>query len=357
VSDDPASEGPKDGPGEFAEADPIEAVEPTKVIPMPRLPDLPPALALPMSLRPALPLAPPKSDEAERVRKAEEEIARMAAEQTSDAQQETLTQRPLSLLDDVDGLVEKGMQHESIEALAPALPAPDPAVEGKPKQEPALQLVDVAKSYYKGNLEVRVLDGLDLEVPQGNFEALMGPSGSGKSTLLHLIAGLDRPTAGSIRVAGADLGSMSEEQLSHWRARTIGFIFQHYNLLPALTAAQNVELPLLLRKELTKAQRRERVRIALRVVGLEERQSYRPRELSGGQEQRVAIARAIVTDPKILICDEPTGDLDRQSADAVLDLLVELNRQFHKTIFMVTHDPEAASRATHRRVLSKGRLT
>jgi len=149
---------------------------------------------------------------------------------------------------------------------------------------------------------------------------------------------------------------MSEEQLAHWRARTIGFIFQHYNLLPVLTAAQNVELPLLLRKDLSRKERRERVEVALRVVGLQDRLQYYPRELSGGQEQRVAIARAIVTDPKILICDEPTGDLDRASADAILELLVKLNRDFDKTIFMVTHDPEAAARATLRRTLSKGRL-
>ncbi len=311
-------------------------------------------LALP---QPVAPIAPPKPnqaklDELERVRRAEEEIARMGAAESP----KVLTAQPLALLDDVEGFVDKNMQPETLEALAPPMPGPSDAADAKPVRELALSLVDVAKSYYKGSLEVRVLDGLDLEIPQGSFEALMGPSGSGKSTLLHLIAGLDRPTAGSIRVAGADLGSMSEEQLSHWRARTIGFIFQHYNLLPALTAAQNVELPLLLRRELTKAQRQERVRIALKVVGLEDRLAYRPRELSGGQEQRVAIARAIVTDPKILICDEPTGDLDRASADAVLDLLCELNRQFNKTIFMVTHDPEAASRATSTRTLSKGRL-
>ena len=309
-----------------------------------------PGLSMPAALK-------TKLDEAERVRRAEEEIARMSAEQAAQASEPVLTAKPLSVLDDVEGFVDKSVQHETLEALAPAMPGPGSQDgEEKAPRELALSLVDVAKSYFKGNLEVRVLDGLFLEVPQGSFEALMGPSGSGKSTLLHLIAGLDRPTAGSIRVAGADLGSMSEEQLSHWRARTIGFIFQHYNLLPALTAAQNVELPLLLRTELTKAQRAERVRIALKVVGLEDRLHYKPRELSGGQEQRVAIARAIVTDPKILICDEPTGDLDRKSADAVLDLLGELNRQFSKTIFMVTHDPEAASRATSKRVLSKGRL-
>jgi putative ABC transport system ATP-binding protein len=254
-----------------------------------------------------------------------------------------------------DDLEQELSEAEIEESVEETLSFGEPAA-AAPSEEIVLSLVDVAKSYYKGDQEVRVLDGLDLEVPSGGFEALMGPSGSGKSTLLNLIAGLDRPTAGSIRVAGADLGSMSERQMSRWRAYTIGFIFQQYNLLAVLTAAQNVELPLLLRKDLSNKQRRERVRLALSVVGLGERMDHYPRELSGGQEQRVAIARAIVTDPKILIADEPTGDLDRENADSILDLLGQLNKEFGKTIFMVTHDPEAAARATKQRVLKKGRL-
>ncbi|MCC6806933.1 MAG: ABC transporter ATP-binding protein [Deltaproteobacteria bacterium] len=222
--------------------------------------------------------------------------------------------------------------------------------------EPIVTLVDVAKSYYKGSLEIPVLDGIDLEIQPGSFEALMGPSGSGKSTLLYLMAGLDRPTAGSIRVIGADLGSLSDAQLSEWRALNMGFVFQQYNLVPVLTAAENVELPLLLRKKLTKAQRAERVAIALEAAGLKGRDHHYPRELSGGQEQRVAIARAIVGDPKIIICDEPTGDLDGESANAILDLLGTLNKEFGKSIFMVTHDPDAADRATVQRRLKKGRL-
>ena len=307
----------------------------------------------------------------ERLRLAEQELTRLHAAEAEDSAFEQLADAEAApaaedrgdeistddLLDDVEGFVDRGLESEAVQALGVHL---HDAVESRrpaaSAAELALSLVDVTKSYFKGNLEVRVLDGLDLEVPLGSFVALMGPSGSGKSTLLHLIAGLDRPTAGSIRVAGADLGSMSEEQLSHWRARNVGFIFQHYNLLPVLTAAQNVELPLLLRTDLSRKDRRERVKIALRVVGLADRVSYYPRELSGGQEQRVAIARAIVTDPKILICDEPTGDLDRVSADAVLDLLALLNRDHGKTIFLVTHDPEAADRATSRRLLSKGKL-
>ena len=307
----------------------------------------------------------------DRLRLAEQELTRLHAAEAEDAalkqladaeaaaakSDEAVEMSAEDLLNDVEGFVDRGLESEAVQALGVHLhddvEARRPAASAA---ELALSLVDVTKSYFKGNLEVRVLDGLDLEVPLGSFVALMGPSGSGKSTLLHLIAGLDRPTAGSIRVAGADLGSMSEEQLSHWRARNVGFIFQHYNLLPVLTAAHNVELPLLLRKDLSRKERMERVKIALRVVGLEERVNYYPRELSGGQEQRVAIARAIVTDPKILICDEPTGDLDRTSADAILDLLALLNRDHGKTIFLVTHDPEAADRATSRRLLSKGKL-
>ncbi len=213
----------------------------------------------------------------------------------------------------------------------------------------------ISKTFFRGKEPIHVLDGLDLDVPTGSFEALMGPSGSGKSTLLNLIAGLDRPTSGSIRVAGADLASMSDGQLARWRSQNIGFIFQWFNLIPVLTAAQNVELPLLL-TSLGGAERKKRVATALRVVGLEDRMDHYPRQLSGGQEQRVAIARAIVNDPKIIVADEPTGDLDRKSADDVLTLMEKLNRELGKTIFMVTHDPAAAERAKIQRKLDKGAL-
>ena len=218
-----------------------------------------------------------------------------------------------------------------------------------------VSLKGLTKSYYRGDLEVPVLSGIDLEVPAGAFEALMGPSGSGKSTLLNLIAGLDRPTSGSIRVAGADLAKMSDGELAKWRSQNIGFIFQSFNLIPVLTAAQNVELPLLL-TSLGGSERKKRVAIALRVVNLEDRMDHYPRQLSGGQEQRVAIARAIVNDPKIIVADEPTGDLDRKSADDVLNLMQKLNRELGKTIFMVTHDPAAAERAKIQRKLDKGAL-
>jgi putative ABC transport system ATP-binding protein len=223
---------------------------------------------------------------------------------------------------------------------------------GKPA---IITLRGITKSYYRGKEKVEVLKDLDFEAPTGAFEALMGPSGSGKSTLLNLIAGLDRPTAGTVRVAGADLNVMSEGQRAKWRAQNIGFIFQTYNLLPVLTAVENVELPLLLTK-VAASERRNRAQVALRVVGLEDRAKHYPRQLSGGQEQRVAIARAIVTDPKIIVADEPTGDLDRQSADDILDLLQKLNDEFEKTIFMVTHDPAAAERARITRRLDKGAL-
>lgn len=213
----------------------------------------------------------------------------------------------------------------------------------------------IAKTFWRGKQPVKVLENLDLEVPEGSFEALMGPSGSGKSTLLNLIAGLDRPTSGSIRVAGSDLGAMGDAALARWRSSTIGFIFQAYNLMPVLTAAQNVELPLLLTK-LGRGDRKKRVQTALRIVGLEDRMHHYPRQLSGGQEQRVAIARALVNDPTIIVADEPTGDLDRQSADDVLGLLEKLNQEFKKTIFMVTHDPAAAERASVIRRLDKGQL-
>jgi putative ABC transport system ATP-binding protein len=223
-------------------------------------------------------------------------------------------------------------------------------------QSPAIiDIRGVTKSYTRGSETLDVLVNLDLSAPEGSFEALMGPSGSGKSTLLNLIAGLDRPTTGTVRIAGADLVAMSEGDRAHWRASTIGFIFQTYNLMPVLTALENVELPLLL-TGLPSAERKKRAHTALRVVGLEDRAGHHPRQLSGGQEQRVAIARAIVTDPKIIVADEPTGDLDRKSADEILELLVRLNQEFKKTIFMVTHDPAAAERATIIRRLDKGTL-
>lgn len=219
-----------------------------------------------------------------------------------------------------------------------------------------IRLSQVGKTYYRGKEAVEVLKNLDLEMPDGAFEALMGPSGSGKSTLLNLIAGLDNVTSGSIQISGVDLSRMSEGERAKWRSQNVGFIFQTYNLMPVLTAAENVELPLLL-TSLPSAERKKRALTALRVVGLEERASHRPDQLSGGQQQRVAIARAIVTDPKIIVADEPTGDLDRASADQILELLVKLNKELGKTIVMVTHDPAAAERASIVRRLDKGQLT
>jgi putative ABC transport system ATP-binding protein len=213
----------------------------------------------------------------------------------------------------------------------------------------------ITKTFFRGNEPIHVLEDLDLDVPSGSFEALMGPSGSGKTTLLNIIAGLDRPTSGTARVAGADLTKLSDGQLAKWRSQTIGFVFQSFNLIPVLTAAQNVELPLLL-TSLSAVERKRHVGTALRIVGLEDRLHHFPRQLSGGQEQRVAIARAIVNDPKIIVADEPTGDLDRKSADDVLTLMERLNQDLKKTIFMVTHDPAAAERATVRRRLDKGAL-
>lgn len=218
-----------------------------------------------------------------------------------------------------------------------------------------VKIRDLRKTYFRGKEPVQVLDGLDLDVAEGAFEALMGPSGSGKTTLLNLIAGLDRPSSGLIEVAGADLTKLGDAALARWRSRHIGFIFQSYNLMPVLTALQNVELPLLLTR-LPSAERRKRAQTALRIVGLEERMHHFPRQLSGGQEQRVAIARAIVNDPTIIVADEPTGDLDRKSADEILSLLETLNKEFKKTILMVTHDPAAAERAQVIRRLDKGRL-
>ncbi|MGD0675833.1 MAG: ABC transporter ATP-binding protein [Polyangiaceae bacterium] len=225
-----------------------------------------------------------------------------------------------------------------------------------PKAEASIvKLRGVSKTYARGDEAVRVLEALDLDVPTGSYEAFMGPSGSGKTTLLNLIAGLDRPSAGSVEVAGKRLDTLGEGTLAHWRASTIGFVFQSYNLLPVLTALENVELPLLLTK-LGSSERKRRAQTALRVVGLEDRVSHYPRQLSGGQEQRVAIARAIVNDPTIIVADEPTGDLDRKSADEILTLLEKLNSELEKTILMVTHDPAAAERAKLIRRLDKGRL-
>jgi len=221
--------------------------------------------------------------------------------------------------------------------------------------ESIVTLSGINKTFFRGKEPIHVLENLALDVPGGSFEALMGPSGSGKSTLLNLIAGLDRPTSGSVRVAGADLTKLSDGQLAKWRSQTIGFVFQSFNLIPVLTAAQNVELPLLL-TQLSGPERKKHVETALRIVGLEDRMDHYPRQLSGGQEQRVAIARAIVNDPKIIVADEPTGDLDRKSADDVLTLLDRLNKELHKTIFMVTHDPACAERASVRRRLDKGAL-
>ena len=219
----------------------------------------------------------------------------------------------------------------------------------------AVVVQNVRKVYKRDSQDIVVLDGLSLEVPEGEFVALMGPSGSGKTTLLNLIAGIDRPTSGKVVVAGTDVGQLSEGALAKWRSRSVGFIFQFYNLIPVLTAVENVELPLLLTK-LSKAQRRDRALTALKVVGLADRSKHYPRQLSGGQEQRVAIARAIVGDPSVLVADEPTGDLDAKSAEDILALMETLNREFHKTIVMVTHDPRAASRAHVQHHLEKGVL-
>ncbi len=213
----------------------------------------------------------------------------------------------------------------------------------------------VHKIFSRGGERIDVLQGVNLEVPAGDFLVLMGPSGSGKTTLLNLLAGLDKPTEGSVRVGGEQIDKMSQGELARWRARHVGFVFQLYNLLPVLTAERNVELPLLL-TDLSRAERKRHVAAALAVVGLSDRASHYPRQLSGGQEQRVAIARAIVADPTLLLCDEPTGDLDRKSAGEVLDLLRALNRDHGKTIVMVTHDPHAAAWARRILYLYKGTL-
>src|SRR6059036_1528341 len=220
---------------------------------------------------------------------------------------------------------------------------------------PIVQVRGVSKSYRRDSLVIPVLHDITLDVPEGEFLGLMGPSGSGKTTLLNLIAGIDRPDAGSVLVAGTDVTTLSESQLARWRATHIGFVFQFYNLIPVLTAFENVELPLLL-TSLSKRQRRDHVMTALNIVALADRASHFPRQLSGGQEQRVAIARAIVTDPTLLLADEPTGDLDAKSAGEVLTLVQRLNSEFKKTIVMVTHDPHAAERAGHLLHLEKGTL-
>jgi len=221
---------------------------------------------------------------------------------------------------------------------------------------PIVEIRDLRKVYLREKQEVVVLDGINLTIQAGAFEALMGPSGSGKSTLLNLIAGIDEPTSGSLKVAGEEVARLSETQRASWRARHIGFIFQFYNLMPVLTAAENVELPLLL-TSLSSAERKKRVQTALKLVGLEDRMDHTPKQLSGGQQQRVAIARAIVADPTIIVADEPTGDLDRKSAEEILALLTTLNQTLGKTIVMVTHDPHAAEAATVQRRLDKGLLT
>ena len=215
---------------------------------------------------------------------------------------------------------------------------------------------DVRKIYRRDAEELTVLDGLSLQVQAGDFVALMGPSGSGKTTLLNLIAGIDKPTSGTVVVNGTEVSRLSETQLAAFRSHNVGFIFQFYNLIPVLSATENVELPLLL-TSLSKKERRERALTALKVVGLADRADHYPRQLSGGQEQRVAIARAIVTDPKVLVADEPTGDLDAKSAQEILDLMETLNRDFKKTVVMVTHDPRAAAKAHTKYHLDKGVLT
>ena len=219
-----------------------------------------------------------------------------------------------------------------------------------------VDLDGIEKVFHRGSEDIHVLSDLHLKVPKGEFLALMGPSGSGKSTLLNLIGGLDRPTRGSVSIAGEHVNELSDRELASWRARHIGFVFQLYNLLPVLSAERNVELPLLL-THLSKAERKKHVSTALTVVGLAHRTKHYPRTLSGGEQQRVGIARAIVTDPTLLLCDEPTGDLDRKSGDEILDLLQALNREHGKTVIMVTHDPHASARASRTVYLNKGQLS
>jgi putative ABC transport system ATP-binding protein len=228
--------------------------------------------------------------------------------------------------------------------------------ENKSNNHGLVQVEGVEKVFHRGSEDIHVLADLNLQVPAGEFLALMGPSGSGKSTLLNLIGGLDRPTRGLVAVGGERVDQLSDHALAGWRARHIGFVFQLYNLMPVLTAERNVELPLLL-THLSKAERKKHVETALAVVGLSHRAKHFPRTLSGGEQQRVGIARGIVTDPTLLLCDEPTGDLDRKAGDEILDLLQSLNREHGKTIIMVTHDPHASARAARTVYLNKGQLT
>ena len=221
----------------------------------------------------------------------------------------------------------------------------------------AIECRNLRKDYVRGEEVIQTLQDVDIDIEAGSFVALMGPSGSGKTTLLNLLAGIDRPTGGTIEIGGQDIGDLGRNGLAAWRSANVGYIFQLYNLMPVLTALENVELPLLLVKGMSPADRRKRAETALKLVGLGERMKHYPRQLSGGQEQRVAIARALVSDPQVLLADEPTGDLDRKSAEDVLQLLERLNREFKKTIVMVTHDPHAAERATSQYHLDKGVLT
>lgn len=222
--------------------------------------------------------------------------------------------------------------------------------------DPIIRVQNVSKSYWRDSFEIPVLNNISFDIPEGEFLALMGPSGSGKTTLLNLIAGIDRPDKGSLHVAGTDIATLNESRLAKWRSTHVGFIFQFYNLIPVLTAFENVELPLLL-TSLSKQERRRHVETALTVVGLQDRMRHYPKQLSGGQEQRVAIARAITTDPTLIVADEPTGDLDKRSADEILTLLDRLNKEFKKTIVMVTHDPHAAEKAHVIRHLDKGEFS
>jgi putative ABC transport system ATP-binding protein len=224
-----------------------------------------------------------------------------------------------------------------------------------PDDHPLVEIKNLYKSYYRGNQQIPVLQDISLDIAEGEFIALMGPSGSGKTTLLNLIAGIDQADQGMIRIAGTDISTLNEMDLARWRSANIGFIFQFYNLLPVLTAYENIELPLLL-TSLSRQQRRQHVETALRVVGLIDRMDHYPKELSGGQQQRVAIARAVITDPTIIVADEPTGDLDKNSAQEILGLMEGLNREFGKTIIMVTHDPRAAQTARKLIYLDKGIL-
>jgi len=234
-------------------------------------------------------------------------------------------------------------------------PAPNTPPTGRDTASALIVCRNLTREYRKGDNIIRPLDGLDLDVPRGDFLALMGPSGSGKTTLLNCIAGIDSPTGGTLVIDGTDLASLSRNQLAAWRSSNVGYVFQLYNLVPVLTAYENVELPMLLHA-ITKRERHERVMQALERVGIADRRDHFPRQLSGGQEQRVAIARAIVTDPDILVADEPTGDLDKTSADAIMRLLQQLNRDLGKTIIMVTHDPRTTDFATRTLHLEKGRL-